>query len=209
MMEDVLQWFDGLAPAWSYLVLLGSSLVEYVFPPFPGDTIIFAGALLCGTASYPWWAVWGALTLGAILGGAMAWAFGRTLRAKQEKWPAVLRTEAATRRLATLEARFAKHGPAYLTVNRFVPAFRSLFFVAAGLSGLRLRAVVLYGGISAALWNGAIMALAFSLGRNVERLEALWAQYQRVGMVVVGVALLVGLLILWRRRAAKGRAAVD
>ena len=47
-----------------------------------------------------------------------------------------------------------KRGNWYLAANRFLPALRAFFFVGAGLANMPLRAVIFWGGLSAAVWNG-------------------------------------------------------
>ena len=204
-MQEALDWFSGLGSVLTHLVLGISALLEYVFPPFPGDTITLAGAALAATAGLAWWSVWAVLTVGATLGGVVAWAFGRSLGRHRDRWPSFLRTPSALSRLETLQARFETRGAVYLSINRFVPAFRSLFFVAAGVSGLRLPAVVLWGGISAALWNGVVLAVGFSVGANIEELERLFSRYQSVAYIAMASAIAVGLFTWQLRRRRQGR----
>ena len=200
-MQEVLDWFSGLSPVLTHLLLGLSALIEYVFPPFPGDTVTLAGAALSATAGLAWWSVWMVLTAGSTLGGVAAWAFGRSIGRRQERWPTFLRTERARKNLETLRERFEKRGAVYLAVNRFVPAFRSLFFVAAGISGLRLSAVVLWGGLSAALWNGLVFAVGFSVGSNIDELERIFSRYQSAAYVALAsLAALASLVWLIRRR---------
>ena len=205
-MDEVLQWFDGLSPLWTYASLFASALIEYLFPPFPGDTVTLVGAFLSGSAGLPWWMVWLSLTAGSTLGGTIAWRFGCSLRKRQDKWPGFSGDETTRRRLDKLQARFEKRGAVYLAVNRFVPAFRALFFVGAGLSGLPLRAVVLWGAVSAALWNGAVMAAGFAMGTNLDALETLFTRYRTGAWVVLaGIALIA--LVVWLVRRRRSSAA--
>ncbi|MFK8001428.1 MAG: DedA family protein [Polyangiales bacterium] len=199
-MQEALDWFSGLGPVLTHALLGLGALIEYVFPPFPGDSVTLAGAALSATAGLAWWSVWMVLTLGSLVGGVAAWAFGRSLGRHQDQWPAFLRTPNAQENLVTLQERFEKRGAVYLAINRFVPAFRALFFVAAGISGLRLRAVILWGGLSAALWNGGILALGFSVGTNIEELERMFSRYQRAAYVVLAGVVLVGVVAWLRRR---------
>lgn len=186
-----------------YLALALAALVEYVVPPFPGDTVALAGVFLAATAGWSPLQVHLALTSGSIVGGLMAWSFGRWLGAHRDRWPRFLqgpRTEAA---LAEVCRRFDRHGPAYLALNRFLPALRAFFFVGAGLSGMRAIPVVLWGGVSAAIWNGLLLAVGYLVGRNWERLQGVYRLY---GLVALGVV--VGGLLLWgglrARRARRG-----
>lgn len=200
-MQEALDWFSGLGPTLTHVLLGLGALVEYIFPPFPGDSITLAGAALSATAGLAWWSVWMVLTFGSIVGGVAAWSFGRSLGRHQEQWPAFLRTENAQAGLVTLQSRFEKRGAVYLSVNRFVPAFRSLFFVAAGVADLRLSAVVLWGGLSAGLWNGGILLLGFSVGANIEELERMFTRYQSAAYFVLLGTVLAGFVAwLLRRR---------
>jgi membrane protein DedA with SNARE-associated domain len=80
----------------------------------------------------------------------------------------------------------------YLVLNRFVPGIRSLFFVAAGLAGMRRPAVMLFAGISALLWNLGLFALGAAVGHNLDALERWVRTY-----TLASVALLVGAVVLW------------
>jgi membrane-associated protein len=64
--------------------------------------------------------------------------------------------------------------------------------------------VVLFGGLSAAAWNALILAVAWSVGGNFERLQDLFHRYTTTALVVVVLAglLLAARLVWWRRRAA-------
>jgi membrane protein DedA with SNARE-associated domain len=80
----------------------------------------------------------------------------------------------------------------YLVVNRFLPALRAFFFVGAGLSRMSLGAVILYGGISALLWNAILMGVGYAVGSNWEALSDLAERYTvatltLIVVVVVGV----------------------
>lgn len=80
----------------------------------------------------------------------------------------------------------------YLAVNRFLPALRAFFFVGAGLSRMNVVTVIVFGGLSAAVWNALLMAIGYAVGSNWEVLRELAERYTvatfiLVGVVVVGV----------------------
>src|SRR5512132_4320144 len=62
------------------VVLLVASFVEYVFPPFPGDTIVLLGAWYAVHGALSWPAAFLAVTAGAVIGAALDWTIGRALR---------------------------------------------------------------------------------------------------------------------------------
>jgi len=201
MTDDLLAWLESHEGPWAYVLIALACLVEYVFPPFPGDTVALFGVFLAVTAGYSGWAVYLALDVGATIGGLAAYGFGR-LFADPDKRPAFLRSERSARAIATLEAQYAKHGGLYLLSNRFLPALRAFFFVAAGIARVPLWQVMLYGGLSAMIWNGLLFGLGWWAGESFETLRT-WLE--RYSLVVVAVAIVALGVWLWRRRAARLR----
>src|SRR5262245_13990194 len=110
-------------------LLVGSSALEYLFPPIPGDTITLLSAVLITAYGWSFWLVLLAGVLGSVLGSMATFWLGDRLRRRRERRRAQGKaTEQAT--LDRMIARFELHGPAYLVINRFVPGIRALFFVA-------------------------------------------------------------------------------
>ena len=204
-MDELLAWLQRTEGPLGYLVIALASLIEYVFPPFPGDTVAVFGVFLAVTAGYRVLWVYLALEVGAVVGGMMAYGFGRWLATRRaERQPRFLRTQQARQALNLAIARFERHGSAYLALNRFVPALRAFFFVAAGLAGIRAWKVALWGAVSAALWNALLLAVGWFLGDSFERLRSLTETY---GFVVLGVLAVGGLVMAvrwWRGRAKAG-----
>jgi membrane protein DedA with SNARE-associated domain len=108
-------------------------------------------------------------------------------------------------RIREFEERYRRWGAWLLVLNRFLPAIRGVFFVAAGVARLPLWKVLVYGGISAALWNGMLLAMAAFLARNQEQMKDLFAKYNMVAGGLLAAAA-VALLIRWavRRRRPRG-----
>ena len=64
--------------------------------------------------------------------------------------------------LREIEARFEAHGAIVIALNRFVPALRAFFFIAAGLARMNALAVLLWFlGMAQAVW--AMPAVLFIL----------------------------------------------
>ena len=184
---------DALAqmpPELAYAVLFCGAFVEYVFPPFPGDTVVVAGVALVVALAWPLPPVFVAVTLGATAGGLVDFNFGR--------WAARSGAVASMgpkkqRAIGLLVARFERHGPAYLAINRFVPGIRALFFVAAGIAGLRTGPVLFWALVSATAWNALLVGLGVALGGNVDSL-AIWVARHNlwVGVAVCTLVVVVG-----------------
>ena len=203
MIEDLLSWLEQSEGPLAYLVLALAGSIEYVVPPFPGDTIVLFGSVLAGTAGYSVWLVYTCLTGGSIGGSLLAYAFGAWIGRNEERWPRFMRGEKTRERIRTVIRRFERHGAAYLAINRFLPAFRAVFFLAAGMAELSVWKVIVFGGASAAVWNAGILGLGYALGHNYEDLQRVYREYTVVSLAVVGaIALFFVVRWLWRRRGA-------
>ncbi len=199
MTDDILAWLATHEGPWAYVLVAAACLFEYVFPPFPGDTVALFGVFLAVTAGYSGWAVYLALNAGATLGGMLAYGFGR-LFSDPETRPRFLRSERSARAIATLEDQYRRHGGLYLLANRFVPALRAFFFVAAGIARVPAWQVAVYGGLSAMAWNALLFGLGWWLGESFEVLRV-WIE--RYAIVAVTLALSGLSLFWWRRRRAR------
>lgn len=194
-LAEWLDWLQTLPPAVAWVTLGGAALVEYVFPPFPGDTVVLAGAVLVGVFGWPVLPVFGAITLGAVLGSALDFQLGRWFVASGR----YDRMEPARRAaLDDLVQGFRDHGAIYLALNRFVPGVRALFFVAAGLAGLRWPAVLWWSTVSAVVWNGLLVGAGVGFGANLDGLETWMGRYSLAVGALVGVAVLAVGWRVWR-----------
>ncbi len=190
MLDEFLHTLEHGPDYWAYTLVAASAGVEYVVPPIPGDTVALFAVALAVRAQLRWFYVYLALTAGAMLGGLAAWAFGTWLADHEASWPSFLRRPAATRALDAVRRGYARHGGMYLTFNRFLPALRAFFFVGAGLSRMRAVHVLLYGGISAALWNALLMAAGYAVGSNWDALLSLVERYTLATLVLVAAVTL-------------------
>jgi membrane protein DedA with SNARE-associated domain len=209
MLEDLLDYLrQGEGPL-AYGVLGAAAAIEYVFPPFPGDTIVLFGAFLAATAGYHPLIVYAALTGGSMVGASGTYFGGRWIAANRTRLPRFLQTDQARWAFDRLDEQFQRYGAAYLAVNRFLPAMRAFFFIGAGMARMPFGRVLFFGGLSAAAWNALLLAVGYGVGANWEYLQRIFGRYSAV--VAVLVALVVATLaIRWwirvsRSRRAKGR----
>lgn len=177
-------------------VLGGSALIEYVFPPFPGDTITLFGAILISAYDWSFAAVYLVVLAGSVVGAMTAFYFGSWIERK--------RGDRGDRAIDRLVAKFERHGPMYLMINRFLPGFRALFFVAAGMAKMPAKAVLVYSTVSAALWNLLIIAVGTLVGANFDRLKQMLTQYAIIVWIAIAiVAAVLAARWWWKRRSAK------
>lgn len=188
---------------WSPLLLFGAAFIEYIFPPFPGDLLVVLGAWYAVHGDLSWPAVFVAVTGGAIVGAWVDHRAGVWLGSRLEHSPMAARFLTPAQ-LARFEEAYRRWGFWLLILNRFFPGVRGFIFLAAGASGVPVRRALLLGGISAAVWNGLLLAAGALVARNLDELVALVDRYTRVAGAVMGLVLLVGLVrMLWMRRSRK------
>jgi membrane-associated protein len=184
------------------LALIGfCAFIEYIFPPFPGDMVVVFGSFLVARRGWSAPGVFGAVLVGSAAGCMLGWAFGRWLHRRESAWRGWLAR--ARPRIDRIVERFSRHGALYITINRFLPSVRALFFVAAGMAGLVWWKVLLAGVVSAALWNLLLFTLGGTVGREWPRLVRIITTYSQIAWALVAVVLLV-LAARWAiRRAAR------
>jgi len=198
-LESAIQFLVSQGQWWALAVLFASSILEYVFPPFPGDTVTLAGAVLAYVGGWHPLYVLLALTLGSLAGSALDFWFG--LKAlTPERLARSPRLAARSASIDRVLAAYRRFGPAFLLLNRFMPGVRALFFVAAGMAGIPLRAVLLYSAASSLAWNMMLMAAGFLIGDNIPLLESLFSTWSSALWLLLAAAALWLLARHLRRR---------
>ena len=195
MLDSLIGWLDVIGTstnnALGLAVLAGAAAVEYLIPPFPGDIVIVFGGILVSAYHWNIALVFFVVTTASMLGGLVTFGMGRRWHLRRAPHLAEQDTK-----LALLVNRFHKRGSLYLLLNRFLPGIRPLFFVAAGLSGMSTRRVLLLSGTSAAVWNALLMLAGATVGHNLERIEGWLKNYS---LAVWGLLLLLALVLLAKR----------
>ena len=203
MLDEFLHTLEHGPQYWAYALVVAAAAIEYVFPPVPGDTVALFAVALAVRAQLSWVFVYLSMTLGALLGGLAAWGFGVWLANHEESWPSFLKTPGATRALDAVRRGYDRHGAMYLVANRFLPALRAFFFVGAGVSRMNVGPVIVFGGISAALWNALLMGIGYAVGSNWDVLRDLAERYAVATLILVVIAV-VGVIarFVWDGRRA-------
>lgn len=191
-MVELLDTYIHTVGPLAWLVLFGAAMIEYVFPPFPGDTVVLLGGIYAVRGEQPWALVLLAVTAGSVCGATVDYVVGRKLSHRFAGRPA----------LAKVQARMRHGGIVLIAFNRFMPGIRGLLFVAAGAARLDPLKVLGWGTVSALLWNALILGVGVAVGGNAERLEALFRQYNRAAWAAV---VLVVVVVLARRALAARR----
>jgi membrane protein DedA with SNARE-associated domain len=201
--QEALDWMAGLPQGPGYLLLAAAAALEYVFPPFPGDTVTLLGGVLSQRAGWPLPLTLAAVTAGSVAGAMLNYELGAWLgRATPTTWlHRRLQSPSMKPKVDALCARFSKHGAIYIALNRFLPGVRGIFFLVAGLARLPRAAVALWAAASALAWNLMIVLAGLWIGFELDRLIGFVQRYTRVAWIALAAAAVAwGLRALWRRR---------
>ncbi len=197
--ERVLQHADSISDPAFFAIMFGGSLLEYVFPPVPGDLWTAAGAILVARGK-KFATIFFAVNLGSAAGFLIDYLFGRWLAKPERKFrtwgPRWQRTGRAIDEIAR---GFDRHPALYLIIHRFLPGVRSLFFVAAGFARVPIWKVLAFGLVSSIAWNLALIGAGMWVGASFDRLSALLARYTWAAWLAVIVVVTVA-VVRWRRR---------
>ncbi|MGA9520389.1 MAG: DedA family protein [Myxococcaceae bacterium] len=198
MVETLDTWIRTVGPL-GYLVLFGAALIEYVFPPFPGDTVVLLGGVYAIRGDRPWLLVLLVVTAGSVVGSAIDYVIGQRLARRFEHGEEFARKHP---HLIRLQERMRERGIVLIAFNRFLPGVRGLLFAAAGAAEMSFRRVMLWGAFSALLWNSLILGIGIAVGGNAERLGGLLQRYNRFSWIVLAVVFAaVAIRYVWRLRS--------
>lgn len=198
LLQQVRDLLLALGP-WAPALLGGASLIEYVFPPFPGDTVTLVGGVLAVSGAVGWTTVAVSLVAGNTLGIAIDWGAGRWLARRRGRLPAEAErpwwSPLSVERFERFEQAYRRWGDALLLANRFLPAARAFFFLAAGAAGLSLGRTMALGLASALAWNLLILGLGALVGGRLEDVLHLARSIGVGGWIALACAVVLGLIV--------------
>ncbi len=202
--ENLLQYPEQFSDLTVFGAMLSGSLLEYVFPPIPGDIWTVGGSILIARGK-KFLTVFLGVTLGSAMGFLIDYGFGiwlsnpdRRFRHWGPRW------ERLGRGIDRIAQGFERHTAFYLVVNRFLPGIRALFFVAAGFARVKIWKVLTFGLIGAIIWNLLLIGLGYLLGYNLERLLVWLTRYTWAAFIILAAVILVVFLRFYRNRRRTG-----
>lgn len=186
MTENPLALLAG-QPVIVVFAVFAAAALEYVFPPFWGDTFMLAGCVLAGADHVSVPAVFAAAVTGSTVGAAAAYwlghRFGRASFA--------LAGRRAQRLLDKAEATCQAHGLRVVAFNRFLPGLRAFLVPLAGLGNLPFSRVLLWSAVSNLLWCSLLLGVGLAIGPKVRDFGSLQGSFRVMALWGGGLAVLV------------------
>lgn len=192
-LDALLQRMRSIPEPLVHLILGLVAALENLIPPIPADVVILFGGFLAGQGSVSlataFVVVWLSNVSGALFVYGMGRAYGPRFFAAR-----VGRLLLKPRQLASLSAFYHRYGFAVIFVSRFLPMFRGLVPVFAGVSRLGFLRTTLPIVVASAIWYGAVLYLGALAGENWETILArLDAGARWLGLA----ALLLAVAVAW------------
>jgi membrane protein DedA with SNARE-associated domain len=166
----------------------------------PADTFVLLGAFLAESGRADpllvFLVTWVCNVASAVLVYRLAHRHGRTFfTTAAGHW--LLKPK----QLDTIGAFYERWGTPAIFVSRFLPAFRALVPVFAGVTHVPLSRVLPPLAFASALWYGFLVYIGALAGRNWDAIVAFFAQFSTGLLVVAGV--LVVLVAAWWVRSRR------
>lgn len=200
-MSELEPYIEALG-AWGYLGLGLAAFIEYLFPPFPGDTVVLLGGAWAEREGQSLVLALLAVTLGSMAGIAVSWRLGRSLAGALHSAPEGSRLfglQVGTIRKA--QALMRGRGAWLLLANRFLPSFRTVLFVAAGAAEVSLPRTLLLGTVSSVVFNAVLLGVGQVVGDNAEAIKQFFGTFRTASLAVVGLLVLLLVARFFFRRA--------
>ena len=201
MTAFILEWIGK----GGYLGIFVLMALENVFPPIPSEVIMGFGGIAAarGQMAFVPLVLWG--TAGTTAGNVFWYVVGRRLGyerfrpfvEKHGRWLTIDWED-----VEHVEHFFRKHGGSVVFVFRFLPTFRTMISLPAGMAKMPLWRFFLATFLGSTIWNTVLAGAGLYLGSNFKELD------RYVGPVAIGltVAIVVGYIyrvLTWKPRAER------
>ncbi|MBX6362315.1 MAG: DedA family protein [Gemmatimonadetes bacterium] len=186
----------------TYLVLGVGGALENIVPPVPADTVVLFGAFLSARGQANPWLVWLVVLVPNAASAMVVYLVARrygeqAFRTRLGQW--ILHPD----QLQKVGRFYRRWGVFAIFISRFLPAFRAVVPVFAGVSEVAPRRVAVPIVTASALWYGLLVYLGHTAGANW---RSILDAFGRINRVLLWIALGLALVVLawwWRSRRAK------
>lgn len=194
---EVLGWLMSLPAAIIYLILGIGAATENIIPPIPADTFVLAGAVLAARGTADPWVVFLVTWLPNVVSAVGIYFLARRYGVGFFRMP-VARWLLREHQLQQMSDFYGRWGVPAIFISRFLPAWRALVPVFAGVSRMSPWRVIPPVVIASGLWYGLLVYLGAFAGRNLEAIIEIFQDLSSV-LLWVAAALLIGAVVWWWR----------
>lgn len=199
-------WVVNLIDAGGYWGIALLMALENIFPPIPSELIMGIGGIRVGQGRMAMAPLLFAGTVGTVIGNYfwywIGWKLGKErLRPLVRRFGRILTIE--WKEVEMLNRLFKRHGEKIVFFFRFMPAFRTIVSLPAGLFHMGHARFLIWTGMGALIWNIILAGSGMLLGAHFRRIDDYLGPVTTaaVGLIVIAY---VWRLIRWRPNGDKG-----
>lgn len=198
LFHQILDLFSHLEPIHYIMIVFLGYLIENVFPPLPGDTMLVFTAYVFGLYFSPSHLIWLYFisVLGAIVGFMIMVFLGKYF--DKEFFLRKNYRFANSDFMLKSEDLMSQYGGLVVLGNRIFFGMRPVIALVSGMSKMKWYLILIYVTISALVFNAAFLALGYLLGENWPLIESVLSKY--LWFTVVCLVALVGLFIFRKKK---------
>ena len=197
------EWIYEIIRQGGYLGIMFLMALENIIPPIPSEVIMGLGGIAVARGDMQFWPLllWG--TLGSALGNYVLFLIAdrlgyERLRPFIDRWGRWLTLEWHDVEVA---GRFLRrHGHWVVFVFRFMPMFRSVISIPAGLAHMGHAKFFAFTFFGAAIWNVLLIIGGKWLGNTLAQAEQ-WLGWATLAVAVVTVVFYVWRVLRWKPRS--------
>lgn len=177
------------------MVFIESGVPIGLVLPLPGDTLLFSAGLLAAVGAFDLIPLVLTIIVAAILGDSAGYWFGAKYGPKLfEREGALFLNQ---RNLNRTVQFYEKYGKGALIIARFLPVFRTLVPIFAGVGSMRYRDFLAWNILGAIIWGVSVTLLGYYLGSLIPNIDTYL-------LPILGIVVLISLLGI-AREAWKAR----
>lgn len=199
-------WVLNLIDAGGYWGIFLLMVLENVFPPVPSELIMGIGGIRVGQGHMDMGLLLLAGTLGTTVGNYFWYMAGRLLGFKRLR-PLVDRygrwATMEWKDVEALDRLFGKYGQGVVFVFRFLPVFRTMISLPAGLFRMGHVRFLLWTAAGALVWNLVLAYAGYLLGFHFNQID------KYVGPIATICVIAAIIAYLWRLFTWKPTAKAD
>lgn len=198
-------WVVRLIDAGGYWGIAFLMVLENVFPPIPSELIMGIGGIRVGQGKMEMIPLLIAGTIGTTIGNFFWYLIGFKLGFKRLK-PLIDRygrwLTLRWRDVEWLDRCFERHGEKIVFLFRFMPAFRTIVSLPAGLFRMGYLRFTLWTMGGALIWNIILVACGYYLGAHFDKIDEWLGPITNVCVGAIVVAY-VWRLVRWTGEAGQ------
>lgn len=199
-MNAISDWVLWLIDAGGYWGIFALMILENIVPPIPSELIMGLGGIRVAQGQMSVLPLLVAGTAGTTIGNYAWYVLGRRLgferlRPLVDRFDRWLTVE--WRDVERLNSLFRRHGQIIVFVLRFLPAFRTMISLPAGLFRLGHVRFICWTAAGATIWNVILVGAGWGLGQTIKQIDDYLALAINL-FIVVAVIGYIWRLIRWR-----------